>query len=50
MILYHVSNIGGIHYLEPKVADHERPYVYMNTIDTMNNFNIMRRKNFSDNI
>lgn len=38
MILYHGSNIGGIHDLEPKVADHERPYVYMTTIDVVSAF------------
>ncbi|MCH5258607.1 MAG: hypothetical protein J1F18_02580 [Lachnospiraceae bacterium] len=35
MKLYHGSNIGGIPILEPKQADHERPYVYMTTIDVV---------------
>jgi len=31
MKLYHGSNIGNIKVLEPKQADHDRPYVYMAT-------------------
>ncbi|MGL5507740.1 MAG: hypothetical protein ACRDB0_07550, partial [Paraclostridium sp.] len=38
MILYHGSNTGGIYDLEPTVADHERPYVYMTTIDVVSAF------------
>lgn len=38
MILYHGSNTGGIHILEPKVADHEHPYIYMTTIDIVATF------------
>ncbi len=33
MKLYHGSNIENIKILEPKLADHDRPYVYMTTID-----------------
>ncbi len=29
MKLYHGSNIGGIQVLEPRQADHDRPYVYL---------------------
>ncbi len=32
MKLYHGSNIGGIRVLEPRQADHDRPYVYLSTI------------------
>ena len=35
MRLYHGSNILGLDVLKPRVADHERPYVYMTTIDTV---------------
>ena len=35
MKLYHGSNIGDIQILEPKQADHDRPYVYMTTIDVV---------------
>lgn len=35
MILYHGSNIANIKILEPKQADHDRPYVYMTTIDVV---------------
>lgn len=35
MKLYHGSNIGGIKVLEPRQADHDRPYVYMTTIDVV---------------
>ncbi len=35
MRLYHGSNMLGLDVLKPKVADHERPYVYMTTIDTV---------------
>lgn len=38
MILYHGSNVGGIQELEPKVADHECPYVYMTTIEVVSAF------------
>ena len=35
MKLYHGSNIGNIKVLEPRQADHDRPYVYMATIDVV---------------
>lgn len=35
MRLYHGSNIGDIKILEPRQADHDRPYVYMTTIDVI---------------
>ena len=35
MILYHGSNVGNIKILEPNQADHDRPYVYMTTIDVV---------------
>lgn len=35
MKLYHGSNIGDIQILEPRQADHDRPYVYMTTIDVV---------------
>ena len=35
MKLYHGSNIGNIRVLEPRQEDHDRPYVYMTTIDVV---------------
>ena len=35
MRLYHGSNVLGLDVLEPRIADHDRPYVYMTTIDTV---------------
>ena len=35
MILYHGSNIGNIKVLKPNQADHDRPYVYMTTMDVV---------------
>lgn len=35
MILYHGSNTGNIKVLKPNQADHDRPYVYMTTIDVV---------------
>ena len=35
MLLYHGSNITGLKQLKPKLADHDRPYVYMATIETV---------------
>ena len=35
MKLYHGSNIGDIKVLAPRQADHDRPYVYMTTIDVV---------------
>ncbi|MCD7797729.1 MAG: hypothetical protein LUG95_09175 [Clostridiales bacterium] len=46
MLLYHGSNVGGIKALEPKQADHERPYVYMTTLEAVSAFylcNAVRR-------
>lgn len=38
MILYHGSNVGNIKILEPKQADHDRPYVYMTTLEIVSVF------------
>ena len=35
MVLYHGSNIANIKVLRPNQADHDRPYVYMTTIDVV---------------
>lgn len=35
MIFYHGSGTGGIKILEPRVADHGRPYVYLSTIEVV---------------
>lgn len=35
MKLYHGSSTGNIKILEPRLADHDRPYVYMATIDVI---------------
>ncbi len=35
MILYHGSNTANIKVLKPNRADHDRPYVYMTTIDVV---------------
>ena len=35
MRLYHGSTVGGIKILKPKQADHDRPYVYMTTMDVV---------------
>lgn len=35
MKLFHGSNTKNISVLEPKQADHDRPYVYMTTIDVV---------------
>lgn len=35
MRLYHGSNVSGLDILKPQLADHDRPYVYMTTIDTV---------------
>lgn len=35
MTLYHGSNTRGIDVLKPNLADHDRPYVYMTTIDVV---------------
>ncbi len=33
MILYHGSNTGNIKILEPRLADHDRPYIYLTTLE-----------------
>jgi hypothetical protein len=33
MLLYHGSSTGGIRILKPRLADHDRPYVYLSTIE-----------------
>lgn len=35
MILYHGSRTPGIEVLEPRQADHDRPYIYLTTIDVV---------------
>ena len=35
MILYHGSRTPGIEILEPRQADHDRPYIYLTTIDVV---------------
>lgn len=35
MILFHGSKTGGIKILEPHQADHDRPYIYLTTIDVV---------------
>jgi len=35
MVLYHGSNTGNIKVLKPNQADHDRPYVYMTTLDVV---------------
>lgn len=35
MRLYHGSTVGGIKILKPKQADHDRPYVYMTTMEVV---------------
>ena len=35
MLLYHGSNIKGLKQLKPNLADHDRPYVYMTTLETV---------------
>ena len=35
MILYHGSRTVGIDILEPRLADHERPYIYLSTLEVV---------------
>ena len=35
MRLFHGSNTPGIRVLEPRQADHDRPYIYLTTIDVV---------------
>lgn len=38
MILYHGSNTENLKVLEPRQADHDRPYVYMTTLEVISAF------------
>lgn len=40
MKLYHGSNTADIKVLQPRLADHEQPYIYMTTIDVVSAFYI----------
>ena len=35
MILYHGSNTANIRVLQPHLADHDRPYIYMSTLEVV---------------
>lgn len=35
MLLYHGSNVTGLKQLNPNLADHDRPYVYLTTLETV---------------
>ena len=35
MILYHGSNTANIQVLQPHLADHDRPYIYMSTLEVV---------------
>ena len=35
MILYHGSNTANIQVLQPHLADHDRPYIYMSTVEVV---------------
>lgn len=35
MILYHGSQTGGIKILQPRLADYDRPYVYLSTLEVV---------------
>jgi hypothetical protein len=41
MRLFHGSTTGGIEVLEPRLADHERPYIYLSTNDVVASFYIV---------
>lgn len=43
MILYHGSNTGGIKVLQPHLADHDRPYIYMSTMEVVAAFYLCNR-------
>ena len=43
MILYHGSNTGDIQVLEPRQADHDRPYIYMSTLEVVAAFYLCNR-------
>lgn len=36
--LFHGSTVGGITLLQPRQADHDRPYIYMTTVDVVSAF------------
>ncbi len=48
MRLYHGSNVLGLNVLEPRLADHDRPYVYMTTIDAVAALYLCICKNLSE--
>ncbi|RHA51985.1 GNAT family N-acetyltransferase [Eubacterium ventriosum] len=51
MKLFHGSNIGGIKILEPQLADHDRPYIYMATIEVVEFFyNLHSKENIKKDI
>lgn len=41
MRLYHGSTTGGLNILEPRLADHDRPYIYLSTSDVVASFYIV---------
>ena len=41
MKLFHGSSVGNIHTLEPRLADHERPYIYLSENDVVASFYIV---------
>ena len=40
MRLYHGSIVGGLNVLKPRVADYDRPYVYLSESDVVASFYI----------
>lgn len=38
MTLYHGSNTSGLEILEPRQADHDRPYIYLTTMEFVSAF------------
>ena len=43
MILYHGSNTANIQVLEPRQADHDRPYIYLSTSEVVAAFYLCNR-------
>jgi hypothetical protein len=41
MRLFHGSTTGGLNVLEPRLADHERPYIYLSTNEVVASFYIV---------
>ncbi len=41
MILFHGSSVGNIQVLEPRLADHERPYIYLSENEVVASFYII---------